>query len=146
MEERPTYTYAQVAERIAEVLGVRPSPATLRAAGASSRRHGRTDSRVRLTAGLPAPVLQTPGHPTRFDAEQIEAWLANHPRLGRARAIATYHGLLGRPEVVEEEAVAYALRQGLSWTQIAGGLHQVRGDERGRSTIHAHYRHLTDLD
>ena len=76
MAER-TYTYAQVADLIEQVFGVRPSLSMLRAEPAEARRRPGTEIRPRLSAGLPAPMAG-PGRPApaSFDAAAIDAWLA----------------------------------------------------------------------
>ena len=59
-EHRPaTYSYKELAARIDQVLGERPSLSALRAAAAQERRTSTTLSRPRLTVGMPAPLPPT---------------------------------------------------------------------------------------
>lgn len=129
-------SYSQVADRIEAALGVRPAPSTLRAAAADNSRGG---TRIRVTAGMPAPVPPHPGgnDPPRFDATAIDRWLADHPRLKRSRS---RQRLVAAPAGRREQAVARAVREGLSWQVIAGALGEADGASYSRQGVHARYR------
>lgn len=145
MPEPPrTYTYAQLAQRIAEELRVKPSPSALRAARAEDQRAlgTRPRSRPRITTAMPPPLEASgPTAPARFDADAIETWLAAHPWRAHARHLATYRATLATTAPAED-AVAQALADGLSWTAISQGLREVRGDSRGVPGIWKALRHL----
>lgn len=143
-EPQRTYTYAQLARRIAAELGVAPAPSTLRAAHAEVQRAPgtRPRSHPRITAAMPAPLPSTGRTaPTLFDAEQVEAWLAAHPWRAHDQAVATYRAALAS-SAPAEEAVAAARAAGLTWAAIAAGLREVRGDTREVKGIYVALRHL----
>ena len=135
-----TYSYDQVAERIEQVLGERPSKSALRAAPLRQRRtRGR---RPGLTAGMPAP-LPSPSKTirARFSAAAVEEWLAVHPRLEWARAIREAQMGLAAGQTTETVVTA-ALTGGLSWRQITAILNTHDGGHRSVSGVHKSYRHL----
>lgn len=110
-------TYTQVADKIAAALGTRPSISTLRTA--HSGRGGIVD-------GLPAPIH--PRHGNRsplFSEDDIDTWLANHPRRARERQI---QHLSKQPPEARFDAVAHARAAGLSWADVAQAIS--RADER----------------
>jgi DNA-binding NarL/FixJ family response regulator len=127
-----TYSYADIAGRIEEVLGERPLISVLRAAAARSS-HG-TNSRVRITAGMPAPMGRDGREPI-FRATEIERWLAHHPRLAvqaeMTRLAQTFAGTNRR-----ERAVARARVSGLSWQQIADALGTADDRVYTRQSVH----------
>lgn len=107
-------TYTELADRIHQVLGVRPAPATLRAASATSTRPGRGAG---LTVGMPAPVpLRDVAGRVQFDPTEIEAWLQHHPQLVRRRR---QQALTAAPRAARAAAVDTARTAGLSWQEIA---------------------------
>ena len=110
-----TYGYEELAARIEQVLGERPSPSALRAARAQGRRTKSTLTKPRLTVGLPAS-LPAPSRtaPAAFDIEEVERWLAGHPRLAH----------------------------GLSWRTITSLLVAHDGQVRSIAGVHKRYRHL----
>lgn len=115
-----TYSYADIADRLEQTLGVRPAISTLRAAAAATHRtanlHPRHD---RITAAMPAPLTSpAAGEPARFDAGQIEHWIARHPRLLKQRAQQHATQALRRGEA-ELDVVIEARANGLSWASIA---------------------------
>lgn len=135
-----TYGYRQLADRIEEVLGTRPSPSSLRAAAAAARRTGGTQSPPRLTAGMPAPLPRTSAtDPAAFPADQVEQWLAHHPRLAwRAavqRAADALHGGADPADVV-----AAARAAGLSWRTITALLAEQGAAPRSTAGVHKRYR------
>lgn len=113
----PTYRYPDVAARIEAVLGVRPSLTTLRAAAAEQTRTGLRPGHERITAGLPRPLPTPPGVAAEFDQAAIEEWLADHPRLRRARAAAAAAAAIAAGDV-ETAVVAQARAAGVSWARI----------------------------
>ncbi|MCO7221542.1 hypothetical protein [Klenkia sp. PcliD-1-E] len=123
-----SYTYDQVADRIADELGIRPTTSTLRA-GFSATGDGRTTGRVRITAGMPAPRPLLVNRRVVFDAAAIEAWLANHPHRALNRAVAA---LEQAPAGRLDAAVASARAAGLSWAQVAAALTTSTGMSRTR--------------
>lgn len=121
------YTYIELADRIAAELGERPSLSTLRAAGAVSD-HG-TNSRVRITAGMPAPEPQTVDGRAVFRASAIEQWLRRHPR--RAQQAARDR-LQAASEARRPDAVARARQAGLSWQEVVDVINAADGTTRTR--------------
>lgn len=143
MADQRTYGYRELAGRIEEELGVRPSLSALRAAATAERRAATTHSRPRVTAGMPQPLPR--GHrtaPALFPAQQVEQWLATHPRRRWKSAVATYRSALQDTSLSTEQAVAVGREHGLSWSQITEGLREVRRDTRVRAAIYKAYRHL----
>jgi hypothetical protein len=130
------YSYAEVADRVEAVLGVRPQLSTLRAAAAADARVRGTNSRVRVTAGMPAPIKQVPGYPTEFDANAIEHWLANHPR---AQGTQQMQLLANASPKQRDKAVARARAAGLSWQQIADAIGQAEGKTYSRQWAQQRY-------
>lgn len=121
------YTYTELADRIAEVLGERPSESTLRAAPAAGGRE--TNSRVRLTAGMPAPLAGRVAGRTVFAAAAVESWLAAHPRSEVRRA---QDRLVAAPAHERVAAVRRGRQAGLSWQQIADALGAADGRRYSR--------------
>lgn len=144
-EEERTYSYEQLAGRLQDVLGVRPSPSSLRAAAAAARRTTSSQGPPRATAQMPPPL---PGpaatSPARFDAAQVEAWLSRHPRLLWQQAVADLEQALRSADVDATEAVREARTRGLSWQQITTTLHGTGVDHRSRAGIFKAYRHLDE--
>lgn len=143
-ELRPaTYGYEELAARIEEVLGERPSRSALRAAWSQERRTELTLSRPRVTVGMPQP-LPSPARtaPAFFDVEEIERWLARHPRLVWRQAVEETSRALGRGDDVEL-VISRALTQGLSWRTITALLVEHDGQARSVSGVHKRYRHLS---
>lgn len=144
--ERRRYTYEQVAQRIEDVLGERPSLSTLRAAAAESSRTTVTKSRPRLTASMPTPIgapKQT--RPTQFDQNEIEVWLRSHPRL---REQAAYEELASAvsPTIgptALAESVRRARRASLSWRRIAQAMTESTGRRHSHQAVYKRFRHLT---
>lgn len=138
---KTTYTYAQVAKRINEVLGETPSLASLRAAAAEATRTASTNSRVRLTADMPAPLTPR-SSPALFDRLEIERWLTHHPRLKERQAYAELVRSLAT-ETARRSAVRQARTRGLSWRRITDALTDATG------TAHSHqgvFKAFRDLD
>ncbi len=139
-----TYSYEQLAARIEEVLGVRPSLSTLRAAAAEARRTPTSRARARITVGLPAPLpTASRTAPVHFDATLIEAWLAEHPRLIWMRASERFRQRLERGEDVDT-VVRQALSEGLPWRTITSLLHDRGGEPGTLAGIHRRYRRPQD--
>jgi hypothetical protein len=139
---RATYGYEELAARIEQVLGERPSPSALRAARAQSRRTESTLTKPRLTVGMPAP-LPAPSRtaPAAFDVEDVERWLAGHPRVAWNQAVAQAEQALARGEDVES-VISQALAHGLSWRTITTVLVEHDGQSRSTAGLHKRYRHL----
>lgn len=137
------YSYEQLAGRIGEVLGETPSLSTLRAAASTARRSRSVQSRPRLTYGMPAPEpAMSRTAAARFSVSEVEAWLADHPRLRFIQAAEELRTALRQDDVPTEDAVARARRAGLTWAQITEELARERGDQRTRVGIWKAYRHL----
>lgn len=137
-----TYSYAVLADRIEEVLGERPSLSALRAAAAADRRTGSPLARPRVTVGMPRPLPATSRTAAaEFDATEVEAWLADHPRRQWQRAVEEMKRDLSR-DMPEEQVVASALNAGLSWRTVTAELHAHDGRGRTVAGIHKRYRHL----
>lgn len=140
-----TYGYQDVADRIEAVLGVRPATSTLRGATAQDRRtEGLRPRHDRVTAGMPRPLSEvSPERQARFDADQIERWLANHPRLRKQRAEhAALQGLTSGAR--EVDVVRTARAAGLTWARIASILTDHDGHSRTRQGLMKRYRMLKE--
>ena len=139
---RATYGYEELAARIEQVLGELPSPSALRAARAQGRRTESTLTKPRLTVGMPAP-LPAPSRtaPAAFDVEDVERWLAGHPRVAWNQAVAQAEQALARGEDVES-VISQALAHGLSWRTITTVLVEHDGQSRSTAGLHKRYRHL----
>ena len=144
-EQRASYGYATLADRIEEVLGERPSTSTLRAAAAATKRSkGRRPTRLRVTLGMPAPLQPSSRTaPAAFDAQEVEAWLADHPQRARQKAVKQMAGALGRG-VPEDQVISAALAAKLSWRIITAELNAHDGRGRTMAGVHKRYRHLAD--
>lgn len=129
-----TYTYDEVAARIEQELGVRPATSTLRAA-APARSRG-TNSRVRITAGMPDPVQQSTGGRTVFSATAIDRWLVSHPR---RQAREAQKRLAHAPPARRAKAVERARAAGLSWQEIADGIGQAESTTYSRQWAQQRY-------
>lgn len=140
MTSKPTYTYAQVAELINEVLGETPSQASLRAAAAEATRTASTNSRVRLTAGMPAPLTPR-SSPALFDRLEIERWLRHHPRIKERQAYAALVGQVAT-EADRRLAIRRARSQGLSWRRIADALTEATGTRHSHQGVFKAFRDL----
>lgn len=137
-----TYGYNDIARRLGQVLGENVAVATLRAAAATTRRTRATSSQPRLTAAMPSPLpSSSPTAPARFDADEVEAWLADHPRLVWARAVEKLDQVLTDPDICDEDAVTLALAAGLSWRQITDAWNR-RRPARTVAGLHKKFRHL----
>lgn len=107
-------SYAELAERIHQVLGVRPAESTLRAATANRDRPGRGTA---VTTGMPAPLAQRdPAGHAQFDPVAVDTWLHRHPQLTIRRH---QQELRTGPVSGRATAVAAAREAGLSWQQVA---------------------------
>lgn len=140
--QKATYGYEELAARIENVLGERPSLSALRAARAEDRRTRSTLTKPRLTVGMPAPLPSpTRTSPAVFEMDEIERWLAHHPRLAWNRAVEQAQRALARGDDIDR-VIAQALADRLSWRTIT--LLLVEHDGRVRSTagVHKRYRHL----
>ena len=128
------YTYAQVVDRIEEELGTRPALSTLRAARSVNGRG--LNSRVRVTAGMPAPAARPVDGRTVFRAAAIDRWLAHHPS---RRSHAAAAKLAGAPAHRRSPAVDRARAAGLSWQQIADALGAADGTTYSRQGVQQRY-------
>lgn len=128
------YTYDDIADRIAEVFGERPTPAILYGGERDPDRPVRGE--IRVTAGMPTPL---PGRPPRqFDADEVDAWLRKHPRLvARKRVEQLREAITGT--LVRQDAVAAARNAGLSWQQITDVIQEVDEREISRQAVAKQY-------
>lgn len=136
-----TYSYVEVADRIEEVLGERPSLSSLRAESAAVKRVRALKARPRLTAGLPAPlpaVSRTTA--ARFDVDEVEAWLSTHPRRVWEESLARSRDALAAGWSVGE-VVRQAREDHLSWQQITAILNAHDGGRRSAAGVHVRYRY-----
>ena len=99
-------------------------------------------TKPRLTVGMPAP-LPAPSRtaPAAFDVEDVERWLAGHPRVAWNQAVAQAEQALARGEDVES-VISQALARGLSWRTITTVLVEHDGQPRSTAGVHKRYRHL----
>ncbi len=141
-----TYSYSQVAARIADEFGVRPSLSAIRSE-ISRRPREVSDRRPRVTAGVPEPLRPAGGPPNagaRFSAAEVDRWLAQHPLrqwlVDRDRAFQDF--ARGREPA---EVVAEGLQSGLSWRTLAEAYNASRHHPADRITVagfHKRYRHV----
>lgn len=141
MGAEATYSYREVADRVEEVLGERPSLSALRAAAAVARRTPTTQGRPRLTAGMPAPVpARSKTSPAAFSQRKVEAWLRRHPRRVRAAAFEALVASASNPRARLEVAVRKARAAGLSWRVVAEGITEGSGVPHSPAGVHKAFR------
>ncbi len=141
-----TYSYRDVADRIEQVLGERPSTSALRAASTKDRHTPDTKSRPRLTVGMPRPLpAPSPTTPAAFAVDEIECWLAAHPRRILNRAAQEAEEATRRGEPVESVVTA-ALSKGLTWRAITAALNAGDGGRRSTAGVYKRFRRLADSD
>ncbi|MGF0118750.1 hypothetical protein ACQFYA_20855 [Promicromonospora sp. Marseille-Q5078] len=136
-----TYDYQQVVERIAQTLGARPSKSTLRAATVRPAKATAHGGRPRITERMPAPLPARPQVRRAFSAEQVEAWLREHPwlqydaalRRGRERLEA------GAPT---EDVVQELLAARVSWEDVAAVLGDAGGPRLTKEGVRRKFLHL----
>lgn len=139
--DEPTYSYRELAQRIEEVFGVRPSQSALRAAAAASRRSTTTHGWPRMTAGMPAPeATKAKTSPASFSVRKVEAWLRRHPRLAADRAYAALAASAGNPRARLDLAVSKARRAGLSWRLVAAAITEGTGVPHSPAGVHKAFR------
>lgn len=136
-----SYTYAELAERIEQVLGERPSRSALRAELAR-RPAERSQHRPRATAGIPPPLPATSRTaPSAFAVEAVEQWLEYHPRRAWNTAISELtHALTTGQDLTH--AISSARAAGLSWRQITTAMNAVDGRTRSTAGVHKAFRHI----
>lgn len=120
LDEEPTLSYDELADRIEAVLGERPALVTLRTAVARPSRRKVSPS---LTAGLPAPVTAAGTRP-RFSARAVEEWLAHHPRRRQEELMAQ---IIAATPDRRDQVITAARDEGLSWEAIAEAAGQAVG-------------------
>lgn len=137
------YTYRQVADRIEQELGVRPSLSSLRAAAAEERRRGFRDGMPRLTLGLPEPEPRASAtSAVLFSYTSIETWLRRHPRRTYQAAVDAVTKNASRSERQLEAAVRQARAARVSWRDIAEGISAGSDLPASRAWTHRRFRHL----
>lgn len=138
-EGSATYTYRELADRIEQELGERPSLSLLRGARAEARRTQGLQPKPRVLLGLPAPLPATSKTaPAAFSVEDVEAWLKQHPRREWNHAMASARERLAQGEE-EGSVVAWARDQGLSWQNITDLLVEHDGVSRSKTGVHNRY-------
>lgn len=137
-----TYGYAELANRIEQVLGERLTRSTLRSAVSQNRRGRPVQTRPRMTAGMPAP-LPAPSRtaPARFDVAAVEAWLSEHPRLRWNTARAEALQALAAGASIDS-VVAAGVAAGLSWRHLTAVLNEFDGGQRSVAGVHKRFRRL----
>lgn len=139
------YTYPQVADRIEEELGVRPSLSSLRAEAAESRRRARRGGLPRLTMGLPDPEPRASTTAVvHFSRTTIETWLRRHPRRRYEAARQAVTTAASGPKRQLEVAVRRARRAGVSWTHITEALSAGSSSPANRSWTHRRFSYLDE--
>lgn len=131
------YSLPEVAVRIQDVLGERPSDFAMYHAG--SGRPVRAGSRS-LVAGMPA--ASNLGGSRSWPVDHIEAWLGAHPILQLRAArdhLATDLRAAGQDWSAQARAVEDAKAQGCSWAEIAQVIEQVTGRRISRQAVAARY-------
>jgi len=137
------YTYRQVADRIEQELGVRPSLSLLRAAAAEERRRGLRDGMPRLTLGMPEPEPRASATSVvLFSRSAIEAWLRRHPRRLYQSAVDAVTKSASGSERQLEAAVRRARVARVSWRDIAEGISAGSQLPASRAWTHRRFRHL----
>jgi len=138
------YGYAELADRIAAVLGVRPSLSLLRGAAAEARRRdqrqGLRRGRPSITTGMPHPRPST-RRPATFDPLEVETWLAGHPALAWDQALQTARDRLADGQDVED-VVSAALQAGISWSALTELINAHQHTSWTKAWVHRRYRHL----
>lgn len=105
----PTYTYAEVAARIAAAFPARPAPTVNALRNAVARRAIRG-----VAGGMPARSNSPAAPVALFDAEAIDRWIAQgHPWAVFESVVA----LWGADQ--RSEAIVTGRRAGLSWDELA---------------------------
>jgi hypothetical protein len=139
------YTYRQVADRMEEELGVRPSLSSLRAAAAEDRRRGARDGMPRLTLGMPDPEPRASATAAvLFSRTSIEAWLRRHPRRTYLAALAAVTKSAAGSERQLETAVRRARAAKVSWRDIAEAISSGSVVPASRAWTHRRFRHLDE--
>lgn len=141
------YSKEDVADRIEAVLGQRPNDNVLWLTRRHQGRPVRLGSKS-LVAGM--PTWQMHDGVRVWVAEEVEAWLANHPILrlqaARAQFAKTYtHGLETNSWARQAQAVRAAQDEGLSWAQLAEVIGEVTGEPISRQAVAARYGPHRDL-
>ncbi len=137
------YTYPQVADRIEEELGVRPSLSLLRAAAAEQQRRGRRGGVPRLTMDMPAPEPRSSATAAvHFSQTAINTWLRRHPRRRYEAAALAVTVAADGPQRELETAVRRARAAGVSWTDIAAALSAGSKAPASRAWTHRRFSHL----
>lgn len=116
------YTYPQLAERIGQVLGEWPSVNALQRGDAPGR-----PVRGRVTVGMPHPLNPDDKTGVVFDADAIDRWLAQHPRLARIRAEQRLAATLADPDAPRRPSVEAARAAGVPWRRITDIINEVQG-------------------
>lgn len=142
-----TYSVTQVADRIESVLGQRPTDNAI-LLGAGRQRPARGGSRS-LVAEIPASLHHD--GPRAWRAEDIEAWLAEHPILrlqnARQRFQDAYRaGLESNVWLEHAQAVWTAQDAGMSWAQIAEAIGEVTGRPIARQSVAKRYNRARQPD
>lgn len=140
------YRVEDVVDRIAAVLGERPSVNQVHKAVSG----GATRVRSSAVAGLPAALDRpTGGRATlQWDAKVVETWLADHPRVRLERALSELDARAcelaesGR-RAGEVAMIRWARESGLSWAQIAAALSRARGVQVTRQAVAQRFSRLS---
>lgn len=139
------YTYPQVADRIEEELGVRPSLSSLRSAAAEGRRRGRRGGTPRLIMGMPDPEPRASATAVaHFSRTAIDAWLRRHPRRRYEAATQAVTAFADGPNRQLETAVRRARSAGVSWTDITAALSAGSATPASRAWTHRRFSHLDE--
>lgn len=145
MAIKRVYTYPQVADRIEEELGVRPSLSSLRAAAAEGRRSGHRSGIPRLTMGMPDPEPRASATAAvHFSGSAIDAWLRRHPRRRYQAATQTVTAAASGPQRKLETAIRRARAVGVSWTDITKALSAGSATPASRAWTHRRFSHLDE--
>ena len=118
------YSVSDVVARLEEEFGQRTTPNAVHKAAGRPRR---ANSRASLVAGLPGPIRASEGGALVFDADEVERWLAEHPRRVMQQAVLELERRVrAQPGPADlRAAVAAARAGGLSWAQIAEVLSRI---------------------
>ena len=144
------YSVEDVAERINERFGERPTANQIyKAAAAATAPRGRSVG-TSLVAGMPAPVQRPEDSRAAlsWDREGIERWLSDHPRARMQTALAELDARAAELAASGRRAgeiamVQWARSQELSGAQIAAALSKARGVTITRQAVAQRYSRLS---
>lgn len=116
--DKPTLSYADLADLLEVHFGVRPALVTLRAAAQRQK-----DTTTSIASGIPKPLPDGQG----FDPEAVQVWITNHPWHARNAAYERLSRTSKTDPTQRQNAVDEARAIGLSWAAIARAISAADG-------------------